>query len=205
MVKVGLTGGIATGKSTVGEMFARRGAHVIHADRIAHDLMSPGQDVYEEVVARFGRGILQSDGAIDRRALASLAFPDRIQELNRIVHPAVIAFQDRWMEELATRAPSSVAIVEAALLYEAHADTHFDKIIVVTTPPEAKVERFSRRMKVSMEEARLEVERRAAAQIPDAEKARRADYVIDNSGTPEQTEVQVEEVWKTLSRLTIKA
>ena len=102
---------MATGKSTVGEMFARRGAHLIQADRIAHELMSPGHDVYDKVVAHFGREILNPDGTINRPRLASAAFPDRIQDLNKIVHPAVLDYQDRWMNKIGEEDPNAVAIV----------------------------------------------------------------------------------------------
>ena len=104
MLRVGLTGGIACGKTSVGEMLAKRGAHVIQADLIAHELMQPGQAVYQEVVRHFGRKILEPDGKINRQKLASLVFAgdggeSRVQELNRVVHPAVIKRQEEWMEE----------------------------------------------------------------------------------------------------------
>lgn len=125
MLKAGLTGGIAAGKTTVGEMFVALGAHLIQADEISHQLMQPGQGVYLEVVKHFGRDILDPDGKVNRRRLAEAAFgsggnsPSRIQELNRIVHPAVIRRQDAWMEEIGHRDPHAIAIVEAALLLEA--------------------------------------------------------------------------------------
>ncbi len=201
MLRVGLTGGMATGKSTVAEMFARRGAHVVQADAIAHQLMSPGKPVYEQVVAHFGREILSADGSIDRKKLASLAFPHRIQELNGLVHPPVVEAQDRWLREIRQRDPKAVAIVEAALIFEAGAEGHFDKIVVVTASLDAKVERFAKRSGITLDEARKEVIRRMAAQIPEAEKARRADYVIDNNGTIEETEAQAERIWAEMMSL----
>src|SRR5215467_3196612 len=124
MLKVGLTGGIASGKSVVGEMFVSLGAHLVQADRIAHSLMQPGEPVYNEVVRHFGREILNPDGSVNRAKLAELAFgssPDgeqkqtsRIEELNRIVHPAVIHSQDEWMHAIGAQYPNAVAIVEAA-------------------------------------------------------------------------------------------
>ena len=133
MLKVGLTGGIAAGKSVVGEMFVGLGAHLVQADRIAHSLMQPGEAVYNEVVRHFGRGILDPDGSVNRAKLAEVAFgpatapggnrPSRIEELNRIVHPAVIRSQDGWMQEMGRRDPQAVAIVEAALILEAGAAT----------------------------------------------------------------------------------
>jgi dephospho-CoA kinase len=201
LLRVALTGGIATGKSTIGEMFAQRGAHVIQADRIAHDLMSPGEKVYDQVIAHFGREILNQDGTISRPRLASAAFPDRIQELNRLVHPAVLDYQDRWMDKIAEEDSNAVAMVEAALIFEAGGEKRFNKVIVVRTPFETKVARFAQRMKLTHAEARMEVMRRMAAQISEEEKARRADYVIDNNGVLDDAEEQVAKVWSELQEL----
>lgn len=204
MIKVGLTGGLACGKSTVARMFVERGAHLIHADKIAHELMQPGQPVYEEVVRNFGRAILHEDGTIDRMRLAEAAFGDeepdsmRVHELNRIVHPAVIARQNEWMREVGERDPKAVALVEAALIYEAGADRHFDKMVVVTCTQQQKVERFAGRVGGDVEAARREVARRMAAQWPDERKAAAADFVIDNSGPLAQTEKQVDAIFQQL-------
>ncbi len=201
MLKVALTGGIATGKSTIGEMFQRHGAHVIQADRIAHELMSPGQSVYDKVVEHFGREILNHDGTINRPRLASVAFPDRIQDLNRLVHPAVLDYQDRWMDKIGEKDPNAVTIVEAALIFEAGGEKRFDKIIVVRTPFETKVARFAQRMKLTHAQARMEVMRRMAAQLSEEEKARRADYVIDNNGVLDHAQEQVDKVWSELQEM----
>jgi dephospho-CoA kinase len=202
LLKAGLTGGVACGKSTVGEMFVARGARLIKADEIAHQLMRPGQPVYQEVVQHFGRGIVQEDGNIDRQKLAQAAFGGgRVEELNRLVHPAVIAHQDRWMAEETARHRDAVVIVEAALILEASVRKRFDKIIVVTCRPEQKVARFAERQGITVEAARQEVERRQAAQRPDEEKIRAADYVIDNSGSRAETERQVEQVFRELKQL----
>ncbi len=199
MLKVGLTGGVACGKSTVGEMFVSRGAHLVQADKIAHDLTQPGTPEYQEILRRFGCGILQPDATIARPKLADAAFgTGRIAELNAIVHPAVIREQERWMEELGAREPRATAIVEAALILEAGVGSHFDKLIVVTCTPRQKAERFAARHHLDLEAARREVERRSAAQWSDEEKARAADYVIDNSGSLAATESQVEAVWAKL-------
>lgn len=198
MLKVALTGGIATGKSTIGEMFKKHGAHVIQADRVAHELMSPGQEVYDKVVAYFGREILNPDGTINRPRLASAAFPDRIQDLNRLVHPAVLDYQDRWMNEIGEKDPNAVAIVEAALIFEAGGAQRFNKIIVVRTPFETKVARFAQRMNLPHAQARMEVMRRMAAQLSEEEKAKRADYVIDNNGVLDHAQEQVDKVWEDL-------
>ena len=200
MLKVGLTGGVACGKSTVAAMFERRGAYVIRADEIAHKLMEPGQSVYEAVVERFGREILNADGTISRPKLAELAFAGRIQELNELVHPGVVKFQDDWMARVGRKDPKAIMIVEAALLVEAGARSHFDKLIMVTCGFEQKVERFGERLKMPREVARAEVGRRMAAQLPDEEKAAVADFVIDNSGSLMKAESQVEQIWQELRR-----
>jgi dephospho-CoA kinase len=208
MLKVGLTGGIAAGKSVVGEMLVGLGAHLVQADRIAHSLMQPGEGVYNEVVRHFGRGILNPDLSVNRVNLAELAFgpattPEgqrvsRIEELNRIVHPAVIRSQEEWMREMGRQDPHAVAIVEAALILEAGVAKRFDRLIVVTCNAEQRVTRFAARQKIDIEAARKEVLRRMAAQLPDEEKIKAADYVIDNSGALEKTREQVLEVWEQL-------
>ncbi|HSB75415.1 MAG TPA: dephospho-CoA kinase [Terriglobales bacterium] len=214
MLRVGLTGGIACGKTVVGQMFAARGAHVIQADRIAHDLMQPGGAVYSQVVRHFGRQILQPDGRIDRQKLAEAAFgqsgagegsggPGRVDELNRIVHPAVIASQEEWMADIQRRDPHGIAMVEAALLVEAGVARRFDKIIVVTCSREARLQRLAQRLQVDEETARQEMERRMAAQMPDEEKARHADYVIENSGSLAEAEQQVDKIMQELRKAAV--
>lgn len=215
MLKVGLTGGIACGKSVVGEMFVSLGAYLVQADRIAHDLMLPGQPVYNEVVRHFGGGILNPDGSVNRAKLAEAAFGSpssnasdqpvaaesasrRVEELNRIVHPAVIRSQEEWMAETGRQHPRATVIVEAALILEAGAGKRFDRLIVVTCTDEQRVSRFAARQKISLEAARKEVTRRMAAQLPDAEKVKAADFVIDNSGSLDQTREQVRKAWQLL-------
>lgn len=231
MLKVGLTGGIASGKSVVGEMFVALGAHLVQADRIAHQLMRPGEPVYNEVVRHFGRTILNRDGSVNRAKLAELAFgsvnsdaqakpsaaasevssatassrtpssrlPSRVEELNRIVHPAVIRSQEEWMEEMGRQDPHAVAIVEAALIVEAGAAKRFDRLIVVTCSDEQRIARFAARQKIELDAARKEVERRMAAQLPDIEKIKAADYIIDNSGSLDRTREQVQQLWEKLT------
>src|SRR5262245_12661170 len=199
MLRVGLTGGIASGKSTVGRLLAARGAQLLDADALVRDLMQPGKPVYHEVVNHFGREIVNQDGTINRKALANLVFPSgRVRELNAIVHPAVVRHQDDWMAEIEGGDPQAIAVVEAALILEAGVQGHFDKIVVVTCPLEKRVERFAKRFKLGKENARAEVERRLAAQMPDHEKLKFADYVIDNSGTMARLEKQVDEVFSEL-------
>jgi dephospho-CoA kinase len=202
LLKVGLTGGIAAGKSSVGEMFVALGAHLIQADAIAHQLMRPGESVYQEVVKRFGAGILDQNGEINRARLAEAAFgtPSRIKELNQIVHPPVIRKHDEWMEEMGRRDPHTIAIVEAALVLEAGLMDHFDRMVVVTCKPEQRIERWAQRMKVDTETARKEVVRRMAAQLPDEEKIKAADFVIDNSGLLDATNQQVKSIYENLKK-----
>ena len=206
MLKVGLTGGIAAGKSVVGEMFATLGAKVIRADDIAHQLMQPGQSVHREVVEHFGAGILNADGSVNRAQLAEAAFGvdgsgnSRIQELNDIVHPAVIRRQEEWMEEVGRDDPQAIAIVEAALILEAGAWERFDRVLVVTCRAEQRIERWAGRLKVDLDTARKEVERRMAAQLPDEDKVKAADYVIDNSGSLDETRKQVAAAYQKLQK-----
>jgi len=207
MLKVGLTGGIASGKSVVGEMFVAQGAQLIHADQIAHELIQPGQPVYHKVVRHFGTGILNPDGTVNRPKLAEAAFgsadkniPSRVEELNRIVHPSVLHIQEQWMEQVGRDDSHAVAMVEAALLLEAGADKQFDRLIVVTCRSEQRIRRFAERVKLDLETASREVTRRMAAQMPDDEKIKHADYVIDNSGSLDCTESRVREVYRELKR-----
>jgi dephospho-CoA kinase len=201
MLRVGLTGGVACGKSTVGQMLVVRGARFLEADTLAHRLYEPGEPVYYAVVERFGREILNCNGIIDRKRLANAAFPDRVGELNAIVHPAVVAAQNRWMAEVTQSDPDAIAVIEAALIFEAGAAKDFDKLIVITCDFEQKVARYAHRAKCSPEEAKAEVLRRSAAQLPDTEKAAHADFVIDNSGTLEATTRQVEALWSQLKHM----
>jgi dephospho-CoA kinase len=202
MLRVGLTGGIASGKSVIGEMFVQLGAELIEADRIAHELMQPGQVVYGEVVRKFGLEILDPNGTVNRARLAEAAFGhpgaksrSRIQELNRIVHPAVLARQEQWMDEVGARDPGAIAIVEAALILEAGAQKQFQGLIVVTCKEEQRAERMAERLRIDLEKARAEVARRMAAQWPDEKKIAAADYVIDNSGSLDSSQAQVREIY----------
>ncbi len=208
MLKVGLTGGIASGKSVVGEMFVALGAHLILADRVAQELMQPGQSVYGEVVRHFGWEILDPDGTINRPRLAAVAFGEtgsaaspRVRELNALVHPAVVKRENEWMDEVGRRDPHAIAIVEAALILEAGGAERFDRLVVVTCRPEQRVQRFAARLGISEKAARAEVARRMAAQIPDEEKVKAGDFVIDNSGTLDATEEQARRVFATLKTI----
>jgi dephospho-CoA kinase len=191
-------------------MFVALGAHLIAADEIAHRLMRPGQEVYQRVVDQFGREILNLDGTINRARLAEAAFgtsplgtsekQPRIKELNQIVHPAVIRQHDEWMEQVGRRDAGAIAMVEAALLLEAGADKSFDRLLVVTCRPAQRVERWARRRQIDEESARSEVARRMATQLPDKDKVRYADYVIDNSSSLDAARQQVERIYQELQK-----
>jgi dephospho-CoA kinase len=207
MLRVGLTGGLGSGKSTVGGMFAELGAAVISADQLGRELMQPGEPVYAAIVRTFGNGVVRRDGTLDRKALATLAFQHhRANELNHIVHPAVIAAEEERMRGIFATDPTRVAIVESALIFEVEKwgtapgwTQRFDKLILVTVPDEMKIERFVSRMTVT-DEAKADARARIAAQIPDSEKVARCDYVIDNSGPLEATRIVVEEIYRELVR-----
>jgi dephospho-CoA kinase len=201
MLKIGLTGGIASGKSLVSEIFTELGAHTIDADQIAHELMRPGEPVYNEVVQTFGSEILNADKTVNRAKLAELAFDKRrprIYELNRIVHPGVIQSYENWMEDIRGREPDAIVILEAALVLEAGLRRRFDRIVVVTCKPQQRAERWAQRFNLDLETAKVEVTRRIMAQAPDEAKIQAADYVIDNSGSVEETRKQVQKVYDTL-------
>ncbi len=217
MLRVGLTGGLGSGKSTVAEMLRALGAEVIEADALGRELMEPGQTVYAEIVRTFGSEVVGSDGRLNRALLADLAFKDgRLQELNAIVHPAVIAAQQLWMEQVFARDPAAVAVVESALIFEVERDARargesetvladwrrrLDRIVVVTAPDEVKIARYLARIspnEASRSAVEADARRRLAHQIPDAEKAARADYVVENHEGIASLRTQVEAVWKRL-------
>ena len=201
MLKVGLTGGIATGKSLVGSMFAELGVHIIDADKLGHELMAPGEPVYDEIVRRFGGEILNSDKTVNRGRLAELAFDHRrprIYELNSLLHPGIIQRYEKRMEEIDASDPNAIVMLEAALLLEAGIRKRFDRIIVVSSKPQQRVERWEKRLNVDADAAKREVTRRMMAQAPDEAKIQAADFVIDNNGSIEDTRKQVENVYEAL-------
>ena len=210
MLRVGLTGGLGSGKSTVAGIFTALGAAVIGADQLGRELMQPGKPVFAAIVEKFGPGVVRSDGSLDRKALAVLAFQGTQGDaLNRIVHPAVIAAQQEWMRGVFAADPQRVAIVESALIFEVEKWgtapgwlDRFDKLILVTAPDALKIARFVERMKGS-DGAEADARARIAAQIPDAEKVPRCDYVIDNSGALEHTRAVVGEIYRELVRYSL--
>ena len=208
MLRVGLTGGLACGKTTVAHLLARGGGgvHVAYADRIARELMEPGKPVYLEVVKHFGADIVERDGSINRRKLAEKAFGGRrAQELNQLVHPAVIERQRDWMDKVAAGDPAAIVVVEAALIFEAGVQGRFDKIVVVTCTPEQRVQRFAARARMTLQDARVEAARRMAAQIPEADKIKAADFVIENTGTLPELERKTEQLLAALKEWNLSA
>ena len=210
MLRAGLTGGLGSGKTTVAGMFRSLGAHLIEADAVGRELMSPGQAVYRDIVAHFGHEVVNGDGTLNRRLLAELAFRhDRLLELNRIVHPAVIAAQQGEAERVFAGNRNAVVIVESAVIFEADAQgtapgwrQRFDRIILVTAPDEVKIARYVARMAQSArppQELEADARARLAAQIPDSEKVPLCDYVIRNEGPIEETRRQVESVFAELA------
>jgi dephospho-CoA kinase len=192
MLRVGLTGGIGTGKSTVGMMFIELGCHLIDADRITHQLFQPGEPVYTSVIQAFGERILAPDRTIDRKVLGEIVFrdPQARTKLNEIVHPAVIQRQRDWLNEMEAKDPEGVSIVDAVLMIEVGTYKYYDKIVVVTSTPEVQRQRLRARSGLSEEQ----IEARIRSQMPLNEKVKYADFVIDNSGDLAETRRQVAEV-----------
>lgn len=208
MLRVGLTGGLGSGKSTVAAMLREDGLHILEADAIAREMMQPGQAVFRHIVEAFGPSVVRPDGTLDRPRLASLAFGEgRLPELNRIVHPPVIAEQERRMNAIFARDPDAIVVVESALIFEAEDwgtvpnwRLRFDRILLVTAPEDLRIERFLARIlpaHVKPEErasAERDTRSRLAAQLPDSAKISRCDAVIDNSGTLDATRLQVDRI-----------
>jgi len=199
MLKVGLTGGLACGKSFVGETLAGYGCLLIQADELGHAVLAPGGEAYDEVVREFGREILGADGRIDRRALAERAFAsaERLARLNSLVHPPVFRREDALMAEFAAREPQGIAVVEAAILIETGSYRRYDRVILVACREEQQVERALRR------DGFLEADVRArlSRQMPLAEKRKYAHFVIDTSGEKEDTVRQTRAVYEELRRI----
>jgi dephospho-CoA kinase len=195
VVVVGLTGGIATGKSTVAEMFAARGAAVVDADRIAHALQEPGQPCYQRILESFGTAILDPRGRIDRRRLGARVFadPEARKRLESIMHPAI---REACQRQIRTAGASGhrVCIVDAPLIVETGQQDRYDALVVVTDPPETQISRLVRLRGLTEEEARGRLD----SQWPTAAKAALADFVIENGGELAATEAQVDRVYAAL-------
>jgi dephospho-CoA kinase len=223
MLRVGLTGGLASGKSTVAGLFARHGVHILNADRIGRELMQPGQPVYAAVLSHFRQypdmpPLTLENGQLDRPALARYVLSTgRLDELSRIVHPAVVAEQERRMGAIFREDPDAIVMVESALIFEAdRAGTapgfrrRFDKLILVTAPEDVRLDRYlTRNGEALSAEDRIAMEedgrKRIAMQITDMEKVPLCDYVIENSGSVEKLETEVQSILGQLQRENLNA
>ena len=219
MLRVGLTGGLGSGKTTVAQMLRQLGAEVIESDELGRALMEPGHAAFDEIVRVFGSEVVGADGRLNRPRLADLAFKaNRVKELNAIVHPAVIEAQAEWMRQVFARDPAAVAVVVSALIFEverdarsggeamaAYADlrSRIDRIVLVTASEEDKISRYVGRVctcGMGMEKAEADARARLAHQIPDGKKVNRSDYVIENIGALESLRAQVEQLWPRLKQ-----
>jgi len=192
--RIGLTGGIACGKSTVAAMLAARGARIVDADRIARDVVEPGKPAFRRVVERFGQAVVGPDGVLDRKALGRIVFADeqKRRELESIVHPFILQEIEYQSEIAQSETPGLPVIVDVPLLFELGMKDRFEEVVLVYAPEHIQLQRLMRRDGLDAEEAR----RRLAAQWPIERKRLLADVVIDNSGTLTDTERQVEAYWR---------
>jgi dephospho-CoA kinase len=219
MLRVGLTGGLGSGKSTVARILRELGAEVIESDELGRALMEPGQHAFQEIVRIFGKEVLLPDGRLNRARLAEMAFRGgRVKELNAIIHPAVIEAQRRWMEEVFARDPAAVAVVVSALIFEVERDAResgeanavfmelrkrIDRVVLVVASDDTKIARYVGRTTpngTNRDAAEADARSRLAHQIPDSEKALRADYLLENTGNLEALRAQVRELWPRLKQ-----
>ncbi|WP_047495633.1 dephospho-CoA kinase [Terriglobus sp. TAA 43] len=210
MLRVALTGGVGSGKSTAAAMLRERGAYLFQSDEVGRALMQQGGAAFAPIVQQFGAGVVKADGSLDRGALARIAFDEgRVEELNAIIHPLVISQQARWAAEIAAKDPLAVAVVESALVFEtkhaASADdsapwrTRFDRIVVVTAPEEQRRWRYIQRVSgLNEAAASADFERRNAAQWNDERKAAMADFVIANDDSLQELSDEVQTLWEEL-------
>lgn len=203
MLLVGLTGGIASGKSLVSRVFKDLGAHIIDADRIVHELLAPGEPVWEEVVKYFGRDVLQPDQCIDRRRLGEIVFRDGEKRawLNRCIHPRVFDVYQAHVRRLRQAAGNAVVVFDAALLIETGYHKKMDRVVVVYAGPEQQLKRLRERDRFTEDEALA----RIRSQMPLGEKREHADFVIENTGDREETERRARTVFAELKREAEKA
>jgi dephospho-CoA kinase len=198
MLNVGLTGGIACGKSTVARMFSQKGAYVIDFDKLAHDVQKPHKAAWHEVVACFGKDILDADQKIERAKLGKIVFSDKrkLEALNRMVHPFVYQEWHRQVEKITQSNKRAIIIADVPLLFEGRMQHLFDVTILVLIEPEEQIRRLIRRNKITEAEAR----KRLASQLPIKEKVALADIVIDNRGSIWETQSRVDKVWQQLKQ-----
>jgi dephospho-CoA kinase len=190
---IGLTGGIASGKSTVGRMLTERGAKLVDADEVAREIVRPGEPALEAIASLFGQAVLQPDGTLNRQALGDIVFRDKEQliELEAITHPAIRQRMQSLIHSFESSNPNGLTVADVPLLYETKQEKLYEGIMVVYVPAELQLERLMERSGMSREEA----SRRISLQMGMEEKRERADWLIDNSGTLEETEQQVDRFW----------
>jgi dephospho-CoA kinase len=199
MLRVGLTGSIAVGKSFVTSILAELGCHVLDADETAREVVKPGAPGLARIAKTFGESVLQSDGTLDRAKLGSIVFNDEVkrQLLNSILHPYIIDEQDKILRDWESRDPTGIGVVDAALMIESGGYRRFDKMIVVHCRPQIQLERLMARKELTVDDAHA----RIAAQMPQEKKVRYADYLIDTSGDKIDTRRRTEEVYRALRAL----
>jgi len=199
MLRVGLTGSIAVGKSFVGSVFVELGCHLLDADKTAREVVKPGTEGLKLIVDEFGPEVLQADGTLDRKAVGAIIFanPEKRQRLNAILHPRIIERQDEMLHRWEEKDAHGIGIVDAALMIESGGYRRFDKVIVVHCRPEVQLERLMLRQGLSLEEARTRID----SQMPQAEKQKFADYLIDTSDGFELTRKRTKEVYDQLSQI----
>jgi dephospho-CoA kinase len=199
MLTVGLTGGLASGKSFVGRTLRDFGCFLVQADELGHQVIEPGGEAYDGVIAAFGREILDDDGRINRRRLGAIVFasPERLEQLNALVHPPVRARSRKLIEEFAAREPDGIAVSEAAILIETGSYRNFDRLIVAMCSEQQQIERAMERDHLSRDQVLARLRR----QMPLLEKVKFADYVIDTSGDKQRTVEQTRAVYESLRRL----
>lgn len=199
MLRVGLTGGLATGKSFVGETLVSLGCHLLKADELGHAVLSRGGEAFDDVVAEFGPGVLDASQSIDRRLLSAAVFehPDRLTRLNALVHPHVVAREEAWFDQLQSGDPASIGVIEAAILIETGSYKRFDRLILTVCSEQQQIERAMKRDHMTREEALARIHR----QMPLDEKRKFANYVIDTSNDKQQTVEQIRAVFSALRSL----
>jgi len=199
MLRVALTGGLASGKSYVGHVLEQQGCLLIKADLLGHQVLEPGGEAYHAVIAEFGSGILNEEGLIDRKKLAAEVFTDaaRLSTLNQMVHPAVRARTLAALSDFAAREPRGIAVVEAAIHVENGGYLNYDRLVLAWCRPEQQIERAMHRDHATLEE----VQARLSRQMPLEEKRKYAHYVIDTSGTKEETARKTIALYQELRRL----
>jgi dephospho-CoA kinase len=199
MILVGLTGGIASGKSLVSKLLKELGAYIIDADEIAREVIQPGEPAYQEILPQFGDEILNEDGTIDRSKLGRLVFSDPVKRtlLEGIVHPRVFAIEEARRRQIAQQDPEAVIIFDAPLLIETRAYELMDKVIVVYANPRTQLKRLMERDHLEYDEAK----RRIAAQLPIADKRQHADYIINSGDPPEEVAKETEAIYQELKAL----